>query len=348
MNYKTLSPQTATELLQHDVPNATYHKFKSHIIDPVNTLYWSDRLGNLEHAVKVQALPQDTPKFVAETLIDEEEEFCTPHVTLNSVVCPGCGIKLYELVSQSASSDSYLYVSEMQDVHPSHGIEVISDPGSSSRYWQADPDGGDILCAHCTHDGINGTMHRGRGRTGKHALRGFCKSTKTLTQYSSGGDSGTVITKDHQYNARADALPDTDNQAGDSYSWTDGSEFVPGNLTDFLRAYAVDGVDNLERYLLQFDWTLLSRSDVIAATHRDDLQTRNDDPFRTKEYGLSKDERAVKEYMKTLGMAATPHDDIEFPYFISSGRRALIPKDRKDEFLVTVINGIIDHRANVM
>lgn len=339
MDYTKLTDDETRDILrQHDEVDAdAFAELEQYIEDPANVLYWLDADGDFEQAVRIQGLPMETPMKVARGLNDTDYDFLAHTVATAEVddrTCAGCGSTLYEFefnATGSSWSDSF-WISEWGD-HMYQEMEFLSDP-AAPPYWQADPDGPMIACRGCHIDGIVDRHRYGGGMlrkdTGEYALRGFDGATDRLTQYTVGGDCGTVV-RDDWYWFSMDDREDI---------WQPLGEVFPFDEREFLLDYTRGRGDTKER-LAEYDYVIVDVDDVVSFSQQPAMPDTV--TLRSGGYG-STDTKALTGILEGWANATEPHPDLPFRHLIDKGSDVFVHEDNADEVRLELLTQTLRER----
>lgn len=324
MDYTRLTNNEALDILRkHDeVSDADFTELERYIEDPVSVLYWTDADGDFEQAVRIQGLPMDTPIEVARGLNDTYYDFLAHEVNTAGVTertCAGCGSTLYEFEFRVTNYTDRFWIDEDGD-HMYDEVEFLDDL-AAPPYWQADPDGPMIACRGCHCDGVIGRRSYGSGTsredTGEYALRGFDGKTGQMTQYSIGGDCGTVVRDDWYWFSM-------DNRDRES-RWTSMDDIFPFDAQEVMRAHGQGRADETAVYGAH-DYVTVHPDEVIP-------EDSWDKPPAVVESRLSSHKafrRKLTEVLKGWANATEPHPDLKFRYLINKGSVVYVHKDNAD------------------
>ena len=323
MDYDKLTDDEALDILRNhdDVSESDFAELEQYIEEPVSVLYWTDADGDFEQAVRIQGLPMDTPIKVARGLNDTDYDLLAHEVVTPEVeerTCAGCGQTLYEFEftgTPGAWTDSF-WISEWGD-HMYDEMEFLSDP-AAPPYWQADPDGPMIACSVCHHDGIIDHYRYGlREESGEYALRGFDGKTDRLTQYTVGGDCGTVV-RDDWYWFSMDDRED---------KWHPLGEVFPFDEREFMLEYCRGRAD-VKAVLDEHDYVIVDKNDVVSFSKQPSMPDTV--TLQVNKYGRGRDGRKFDEVIEGWSNAQEPHPDLKFRYLIDKGSDVFVHKDNAD------------------
>lgn len=335
MDYDKLTADEAQDILKnHDeVSDDEYDELETYIEDPVSVLYWLDADGDFEQAVRIQGLPRDVPIKVARALADTDYDLLAHHVNTSEPeerTCAGCGQTLYEFQFATSHVDQF-WISEYGD-HMYDEMEFLSDP-AAPPYWQADPDGPMIACQPCHYDGILGDRHYmgPREDTGEYALRGFDGKTDRLTQYSVGGDCGTVVRDDWYWFS----MDDRDDK------WNPLGEIFPFDAEEFMLPYS-RGRSDAKQELEEYDYTIVGVGDVVNFSRQPPMP--DEVALQTKKYGSSRDVRELTDILEAWSCSTEPHPEFDFRYLIAKGSEVFVHEDNADEVRLALLEQTLRNR----
>lgn len=331
MDYTKLTDEEALDILKlnDEVPDSDFAELEQYIEDPVSVLYWTDADGDFKMAVHVQGLPMETPVQVARGLYEAGYDLLAFEVNTAEpevIECAGCGQELYEFEQSSGGYTERFWISEYGE-HMYDEVEFLSDP-SAPPYWNADPNGPYIACTACHHDGIVDTYHVSlREDTGEYALRGF-HPQGGMTQYTTGGDCGTVVRDDWYWFS----MDDRQN------IWRDMGDVFPWKATEFMSAYLnIEGT--LSEFIDDHDYVEVSAADVASFSQQpsmpDVAKLRHDKSARW----LTGDMKRLIEVVEGWANETEPHPDFNFDhaYLIIKGKSILCHEDDADKVRLTLL-----------
>lgn len=347
MDYDKLTDDEALDILEeHDeAPPREEGTLWDYIEEPAEVLRWLDADGDFELAVMVQGLPPETPIEVARGLKeanhDQGLDLLEHLVDLPAVeehTCAGCGSELFEFEHNpmdSSWSDSF-WISEYGD-YIYDEMEFLSDP-AAPPYWQADEDGPHLACDVCHIDGIVEDRYHGPAAfSGERAFRIYDGQTGLMSQYTTGGQCGTVVRDDWYWDSMADD------------DWVPAGEILPEPAEVIFRARDVD--HDLDDVLGHHGWTPFTADDIIEYSTRDDAPEHAglNDSYRGK--------KNLKEIITDWSNADEPHPSFDFPYAIDKGSEVWVHATNliymMDELIMDTLRmegrtaGLENHRDHV-